>query len=105
MKDFILEIPKWEGKIVFSEEVITLFLVIVALIAGVLLCFWGYRYLQTMVLILWGCLCGMFGYKIGSDMTGNEILQMCIFVILLSNAVSEFMTLSYSSFLVCVCYI
>ena len=41
MKDFILEIPKWEGKIVFSEEVITLFLVIVALIAGVLLCFWG----------------------------------------------------------------
>ncbi len=81
MKDFILEIPKWEGQIVFSEEVITLFLVIVALIAGILLCFWGYRYFQTIALVLWGCLCGALGYKIGSEMTQNEILQMCIFVI------------------------
>lgn len=80
MKDFILEIPKWEGYIAFSEEVITLVLVVIALIAGVLLCFWGYRYFQTIALVLFGCLFGAIGYKIGAGMTDSDILQMTIFV-------------------------
>ncbi len=81
MKDFILEIPKWEGTLVFSEEVITLVLIVIALIAGVLLCFRGYRYFQTMTLILCGCLCGAGGYKLGVTITDIDILQMSIFVI------------------------
>ena len=64
MEDFVLEIPKWEGEIVFSPELITLILVIVALITGILLCFWGYRYFKTIVLILIGCLCGGVGFQI-----------------------------------------
>lgn len=80
MQDFILKIPKWEGEIVFSQELITLILVIVALITGVLMCFWGYRYFKTIALVLIGCLCGIIGYKIGEGMTSNLVLQMCIFV-------------------------
>ncbi len=80
MEDFILEIPKWEGEIVFSQELITLILVIIALITGVLLCFWGYRYFKTIALILVGCICGFIGYRIGEGMTSNLVLQMCIFV-------------------------
>ena len=91
MKNFILEIPKWEGQISFSNELVTLILVVIALVAGVLLCFWGYRYFQTIALVLLGCLCGKIGYQIGESMTGNEILKMCIFVI-------------FAFFGVCMCY-
>lgn len=94
MKDFILTIPKWEGQISFSNELITLILVIIALTAGVLLCFWGYRYFQTIALVLLGCACGMLGYRVGSGMTGNEILQMCIFVMFAFFGVCMFYGLS-----------
>lgn len=91
MKEFILTIPKWEGQITFSDELVTLILVIIALVAGILLCFWGYRYFQTITLILLGCLCGMIGYRVGESMTGNEVLQLCIFVM-------------FTFFGVCMCY-
>lgn len=94
MKDFILQIPKWEGKIDFSAEVIHLICVIVALIAGVLLCFWGYRYFQTIVLVFLGCLCGILGYRIGQSMTKEPILQMCIFVMIIFLGVCMFYFLS-----------
>lgn len=80
MEDFILKIPKWEGQIDFSQEVITLVIVIIALITGVTMCFWGYRYFQTIVLVLLGCGCGIIGFHIGQGMTPNPVLQMCIFV-------------------------
>ena len=80
MEDFILKIPKWEGEIAFTSEVITLIIVIIALITGVTMCFWGYRYFQTIALILIGCICGVIGFKIGETMTANPVLQMCIFV-------------------------
>ena len=94
MKDFILKIPKWEGEIIFSADLITLILVIIALIGGVLLCFWGYRYFQTLALVLLGCVCGFIGYKIGSQMTSNEVLQMCIFVMFTFFGVCMFYFLS-----------
>lgn len=80
MEDFILKIPKWEGQIIFSQEVITLIIVVIALITGLLMCFWGYRYFQTIALVLLGCVCGMTGFRIGEKMTPNPILQMCFFV-------------------------
>lgn len=82
MEDFILTIPKWEGEIIFSKELITLILVIVALIAGVLLCFWGYRYFKTIALIILGCFSGALGYRIGQGMTSNLILQMCMVIMI-----------------------
>lgn len=81
MEDFILKIPKWEGQIVFSREVIILIIVVVALVTGITLCFWGYRYFKSMALILIGCGCGMIGFYTAQNMTPNPLLQMCIFVI------------------------
>ena len=80
MGDFILKIPKWRGRIEFSQEVITLVIVIMALTTGVTMCFWGYRYFQTLVKILFGCICGMTGFHIGQIITSNSMLQMYIFV-------------------------
>lgn len=80
MENFILKIPKWEGQIEFSQETITLVIVIIALVTGVAMCFWGYRYFQTIALILIGCMCGVIGFRIGQEMTANQVLQMCIFV-------------------------
>ena len=94
MEDFILKIPKWEGEIVFSQELITLIVVIVALITGVLLCFWGYRYFKTIALILLGCICGIIGYRIGEGMTSNLVLQMCIFIMFTFLGVCIFYLLS-----------
>lgn len=101
MSDFILNIPEWEGTIVFSREVITFVIVIIALIAAVAMCFWGFRYFQTLALILLSCICGMIGFHIGERMTSNTVLQMCIFVIFsfLGICLLYFLSLLWSSFL------
>lgn len=80
MRDFVLRVPEWKGEISFSGEVVTLLIVMIAMAAGIMMCFWGYRYFQTILLILLGCLCGICGYKISESMTDNLVLRMCIFV-------------------------
>lgn len=80
MKDFILQIPEWEGKLVFSGELVSLLMVLVMTASGVLLCFWGYRYLRVLILIVFGCLSGTVGAQSGAGLTENLIAQMCIFV-------------------------
>lgn len=43
MEDFILNIPKWEGKIRISYDVVEFVLVWLIFITGLLLCFRGYK--------------------------------------------------------------
>ena len=81
MEDFILKIPKWKGQIDFSQDVITFVIVIIALITGITMCFLGFRYVQTMALILLGCVWAMAGFYVGQEMTPNPLLQMCMFVL------------------------
>lgn len=101
MENFILNIPKLEGEITFSPEAITFTLVSIALVSGVLLCFWGYRYFQTIALVILGCICGFVGYRIGQRMTPNPVLQMCIFVMIMFLGVCMlyFLSILWVSFL------
>lgn len=80
MKDFILQIPEWEGKLIFSGELVSLLMVLTMTVSGVLLCFWGYRYFKVLILIVFGCLSGTVGAQSGAGMTENLIAQMYIFV-------------------------
>lgn len=82
MEGFILQMPEWEEGITFSREWIVLILVAAVLAAGILLCFWGYRYFQTIILVLLGCGAIAAGYLISREMTDRLILQMCIVVML-----------------------
>ncbi len=80
MKDLILEIPKWSGQITFSREAVWFLLTIFAWIVGFFICILGYKYLQTLVLIVLGMLCGGLGVWIGDQMTDNTLLQLSFFV-------------------------
>ena len=81
MDRFILKIPEWKDGISFSGEWIAAILAVAVLAVGILLCFWGYRYFETMILVFLGCLSAAAGYLISRRMTGRLILQMCMVVI------------------------
>lgn len=94
MKDFVLEIPKWKGQIVFDYETISFVLLWLILISAILLCFWGYKYFQSICLMLLGSLCGVTGILIANGMTDHIILQVFFFVIFLFLGVCLFYFLS-----------
>lgn len=75
-----MQVPRWNGAISFTYEVVTFFLVIALLAVGGMLCFFGYQYFFTLCMVILGCCCGMTGIWIADGMTQNRILQMCFFV-------------------------
>ncbi len=94
MKKFLLELPNLKDGISFSKEWIGLLLVLVALAAGIALCFWGYCYFQTIVLILLGCISAAAGYCISIKMTDRLILQLFLVIMLVFLMVCMFYLLS-----------
>lgn len=80
MNNFIFKLPAFEPENYFTSEVIMFIALCLSLVVGVLLCFWGYKYAQTLLLIILGCFCGNIGIRIGEHMTENMILKLCFFV-------------------------
>ena len=81
MDKWILRVPMWEGTIEFTYDTVSFILVIVTLLAGLILCFMGYKYLQALCLVVLGCLMGIAGIRLTDGMTQNLVLKMCLFVI------------------------
>lgn len=81
MNNWILRIPAWEGELRFTYETVFFFMVIATLLAGLVLCFMGYKYLQMLFLLVLGCLMGIMGIRVTDGMTQNLVLKMCLFVI------------------------
>lgn len=81
MNNLILRIPAWKGELKFTYETVFFFMVIATLLAGLMLCFMGYKYLQALFLIVLGCLMGIVGIRVTDGMTQNLVLKMCLFVI------------------------
>ena len=77
----ILKIPEWTGKIHFNYETVHFCVVIALLLAGLLLCFVGYKYMQTFCVAVLGCIVGVIGINIGEKVTQREILKMCFFIL------------------------
>lgn len=80
MEDFILKVPVFETDNYFTYDVVMFLLLWLSLAAGILLCFWGYKYAQTLILLVLGCVCGIIGIRIGETMTANIILKMSFFI-------------------------
>lgn len=80
MADFILQVPHAEADNYFTYDIIMFILLWIFLAAGILLCFWGYKYVQTMSLLLLGSLCGIAGITIAETMTKNAVLKMSFFI-------------------------
>lgn len=81
MNKWILRVPVWGGAIEFNYDTVSFLLVIVTLLAGLILCFMGYKYLQALCLVVLGCLMGIAGIWLTDGMTQNLVLKMCLFVI------------------------
>lgn len=81
MEHLVLQVPTWDGQNYFTKEIIIFILIFLALIVGVLLCFWGYKYFQTLAVILCGCISGYIGILLTDYLTGQPVIKMCFFVI------------------------
>lgn len=82
MGNFILEIPKWQGEILFTKNFIEFIIVILLLIIGLLFCIRGYKYFHTIVLMAVSCILFYIGFLLAELLTGNMIIQMVISIIL-----------------------
>lgn len=78
---FVLILPEWGDKLQFSQEWVTLILVVITFISGIVLSFIGHRYFGKIIPIIAGAVSGMTGYHIVAGITENRMLQMYIFVI------------------------
>lgn len=81
MGHIVLQFPTWDGDNYFTNEIIIFILVFVAIIVGILLCFWGYKYFQTIAVILCGCLSGYLGIILTDYLTNQPIIKMFFFII------------------------
>lgn len=81
MEHIVLQLPTWDGKNYFTKEIIMFVLLFVAIIVGILLCFWGYKYFQTIAVVLCGCLSGYLGILLTDHLTSQPVIQMWFFVI------------------------
>lgn len=78
MENFILKIPEWQGELVFSRDLLILIATILLAVIGMMFCFWGYKYFQTVVLMLLSCGVYGLGYLISERMTQNLVLRLFI---------------------------
>lgn len=78
MQDFILQIPEWQDELTFSREWIILIAVIFLVVTGVMFCFLGYKYFQTVVLMALSCGAYYLGCLISEMLTPNPVLQLFI---------------------------
>ncbi len=88
MSNFIFKLPTWEGKILFNYDTISFFLLLVTLIVGILICFWGYKYFQTLSFMFIASVYGYFAIAVLQGLTNNMILQMAGFILFVFTATS-----------------
>lgn len=81
MEHFILKVPEWNGRIVFDWETVIFVLVIAILLAGLLLCFWGYRYLRTLCIVTLACITGIVSMQMAQKLADNAVVRMYAWIL------------------------
>lgn len=94
MKDFILQVPEWKGEMLFDYEIVSFFMIWVVLFCAIMLCVWGYKFFQTMCLLVLGSLCGVVGIFVAASKTDNLVLRLIFFVIFVFFGLGIFFFLS-----------
>ena len=80
MEDFILQVPQWQGEVRFDYTMVSFLLIWIVLFSAIMLCVWGYKYFQSMCLLVLGSLCGVVGIIAADTMTENLVLKMIFFI-------------------------
>ena len=77
---FVLQLPKWQGELLFSKGTLMLVGVILLLIVGTLFCFWGYKYFRTVLFLGIGVVVCYGSYLLVEPMTANLVIRMFVTV-------------------------
>lgn len=77
---FVLQVPKWQGELLFSKEIIVFLGVILLMIVGTLFCFWGYKYFRAVLFLGIGAVLCYGSYLLVEPMTANLVIRMFLTV-------------------------
>ena len=77
---FVLQLPKWQGGLLFSKGTLMFVGVILLLIVGTLFCFWGYKYFRTVLFLGIGVVVCYGSYLLVEPMTANLVIRMFVTV-------------------------
>ena len=77
---FVLQLPKWQGELLFSKGTLMFVGVILSLIVGTLFCFWGYKYFRTVLFLGIGVVVCYGSYLLVEPMTANLVIRMFVTV-------------------------
>lgn len=77
---FVLQLPNWQGELLFSKGTLMFVGVILLLIVGTLFCFWGYKYFRTVLFLGIGVVVCYGSYLLVEPMTANLVIRMFVTV-------------------------
>ena len=80
MDKFVLNVPEWQGELVFSKEILILVGVILLIVVGILFCFWGYKYFGTILFMGIGAALCYGSFLLVEPMTDNSVIRMFLTV-------------------------
>ena len=80
MGEFVLQVPKWQGELVFSKEVLIFLGVILLMIIGFLFCFFGYKFFGTILLTGIGTVMCYGSFLLVEPMTSNPVIRLFLTV-------------------------
>ncbi len=77
---YILNVPEWQGELLFTREVLVFVGIIVLMLAGILFCFWGYKYFNTVLFLGIGAVVCYASFHLIEPMTANPVVRMFLTV-------------------------
>ncbi len=77
---YILNVPEWQGELLFTREVLVFVGIIVLMLAGILFCFWGYKYFNTVLFLGIGAVVCYASFLWIEPMTANPVVRMFLTV-------------------------
>lgn len=77
---FVLRVPKWQGELLFTEELLVFAGVILLMAVGILFCFWGYKYFRAVLFLGIGTVTCYASFRLVESMTGNLVVRMFLTV-------------------------
>ncbi len=80
MDKFVFHVPKWQGELFFSKELLVFVGVILLVIVGTLFCFWGYKFFRTVLFIGIGVVACCVSYLLVEPMTPKLVIRMFLTV-------------------------
>lgn len=80
MDKLVLQVPKWQGELDFSGEILTFSGVILLIAVGFLLCFFGYKFFGTLLFVGMGIVMCYGSFHLVEPMTTNSIIRMFVTV-------------------------